>query len=423
MARRGGFLAEVNRQMQQAERRREQAQRQAAREQAAAQRRAEQAARQAERARVQAERARAAEQKKAEQEAKRLHIEAMEAEVLARNAALAATHGEIDSILADTLEVDDYVDLETLRRVVEHPPFEPGELATANPRPEPIEAPLRPEFVAPPGEPKKFSLAPGAKKRYAALLAQAQADHAEATLAWEAEIASIPSRQEEQDRAYEAEESHRLQQLDAAKAAYDAECRQREDEVAESNRALDELIANLGYGVEDAVQEYVAIVLGNSVYPESFPVAHEFSFDAAQGELTLKAGVPAPSSMPGIRQYKYIKARDEITETAQSQKEQRERYASAVAQVAVRTLHEIFEADRAGRIQTISLTVGTEAIDPGTGHMTDIPFVAVASDRATFEAIDLSNAVPAATLAHLKATVSKNPFALTAIDTSKGVRG
>ena len=139
--------------------------------------------------------------------------------------------------------------------------------------------------------------------------------------------------------------------------------------------------------------------------------------------MTLKAGVPAPSSTPGTRQYKYVKARDEITETAQSQKEQRERYISAVAQVAVRTLHEIFEADRAGRIQTISLTVGTQQIDPGTGHMTDIPFVAVASDRATFEAIDLSHAVPAATLAHLRATVSKNPFALVAIDLSKGVRG
>ena len=418
-----GLLAEINRQMQQDTRRREQAQRQAARAQAAAQRTAEQAARQAERARVQAGRASAAEQKKFEQEAKRLHVEAMEAEVSARNAALAATYGEIDSILADTLEVDDYVDLETLRRVVEHPPFEPGQLAVANPRPGPIRAPIRPEFVAPPGEPQKFSLALGAKKRYAELLVYAQAGHAEAIRGWEAQIASIPSRQEEQDRAYEAAENLRLRQLDAAKAAYEAECRQSEAEVAESNRVLGELIANLGYGVEDAVQEYVAIVLANSVYPESFPVAHEFSFDATQGELTLKAGVPAPSSTPGTRQYKYVKARDEITETAQSQKEQRERYANAVAQVAVRTLHEIFEADRAGRIQTISLTVGTQAIDPGTGHMLDIPFVAVASDRATFEAIDLSNAVPAATLAHLKATVSKNPFALVAIDVSKGVRG
>ena len=423
MARSRGLMAEINRQIQQNARRREQQQRQAAREQAAARRRSEQAARQAERARIQAERAQAAERKKAEQEAKRLHIEAMEAEVSARNAELAAVYEEIDSILADTLDVDDYVDLETLHRVVEHPPFQPGELANALPRPATIIPPPMAEFSPPAGEPKKFSLSPGAKKRYAALLASAQADYDEAVRAWEEEVASVPSRQEEQDRAYEAAEELRRQKLEAAKVAFCEECSQRESEVAESNRALDELIANLGYGVEDAVQEYVAIVLGNSVYPDSFPVVHQFRFDSAHGELTLEVAVPEPALMPSVRQFKYVKARDEITETALPQKDQRERYANAVAQVAVRTLHEIFEADRAGRIQTISLTVATQAIDPGTGHMADIPLIAVASDRETFEHLELSNIVPSATLAHLKASVSKNPFGLVAIDLSKGVRG
>ena len=126
MARGGGLFAEINRQIQQDARRREQQQRQTAREQAAAQRRAEQAAKAANRARAQAERVRIAEQKSADREAKRLHIESMEAEVSARNAALTSTYNEIDGILAHTLEVDDYVDLETLRQVVEHPPFEPG---------------------------------------------------------------------------------------------------------------------------------------------------------------------------------------------------------------------------------------------------------------------------------------------------------
>ena len=416
-------MAEINRQIQQDARRREQQQRQAAREQAAAQRRAEQAARQAERARVQAEKALAAEQKKAQQEAKRLHVEAKEAEVSARNAELAAVFGEIDSILVDTLEVDDYVDLETLRQVVEHPPFQPGHLADALSRPDPVEAPPKPEFVAPAGEPKKFSLSIGAKRKYAELLASAQAEHDEAVQAWQEEVANVPSRQEEQDRAYQAAEDQRVQQLEAARAAYEVECQQREDETAEANRALDELIANLGYGVEDAVQEYVSIVLGNSVYPDSFPVVHEFRFDSQHGELTLEVAVPEPASIPSIRQFKYVKARDEITETSLSQKDQKERYANAVTQVAVRTLHEIFEADRAGRIQTISLTVSTQAIDPGTGHMTDIPLIAVASDRTTFEHLDLSNIVPSATLAHLKASVSKNPFGLVPIDLSKGVRG
>src|SRR3954452_228159 len=46
-------------------------------------------------------------------------------------------------------------------------------------------------------------------------------------------------------------------------------------------------IQNLAYGVDDAVQEYVGIVLSNSVYPESFPVAHEFEFMSDLKELSL----------------------------------------------------------------------------------------------------------------------------------------
>lgn len=213
--------------MQQDARRREPQQRPAARDQAVAERRAEQAARQAQRARVQAERARGAGQNEAEQDAKRLHIEAMEAEVSAQKAALAATYGQIDSILADTLEVDDYVDLETLRQVVEHPPVSPGEHRNPEPRPDPIKAPPRPEFTPPPGEPKKFSLSFGARKRHGALLAEARADHDEATRAWESEVASIPSRREEQVRAYEAGENLRLEELAAWRVSHDTGCCER----------------------------------------------------------------------------------------------------------------------------------------------------------------------------------------------------
>jgi restriction system protein len=76
-----------------------------------------------------------------------------------------------------------------------------------------------------------------------------------------------------------------------------------------------------------------------------------------------------------------------------------------------------------GRIQTISLTVATEALDVATGQMTETPFIAVATDRPTFEAIDLANVVPLATLQHLNALVSKNPHGLVGVDLSKGVRG
>jgi len=131
--------------------------------------------------------------------------------------------------------------------------------------------------------------------------------------------------------------------------------------------------------------------------------------------------VPPPSELPTTRAYKYTKSTDEITETSLSQKACKDRYAGAVRQVSLRTLHEVFEADRRGLIKTISLEVGTQTTSPATGNRVYLPFVAVAAARETFLQFDLSSVVPSATLDHLGAAVSKNPYELVAIDAG-GVR-
>ena len=72
-------------------------------------------------------------------------------------------------------------------------------------------------------------------------------------------------------------------------------------------------------------------------------------------------------------------------------------------------------------IKTISLEVGTEDILPATGKASYITFIAAAAERDTFIDFDLSGVVLAATLKHLGAAISKNPYGLVAAD-STGVR-
>ena len=72
----------------------------------------------------------------------------MEAEVERRNLELDEIYQEIDSLLAATLDVDDHIDLNTLRSVAEHPPFDRSDLETTIPAPRPIHDP--PEPVGPP---------------------------------------------------------------------------------------------------------------------------------------------------------------------------------------------------------------------------------------------------------------------------------
>jgi restriction system protein len=417
MARKSGF-AQIQRAIKTAAREAERSANARAREHQAAIRRAEQARRAEERAAAQVTRAADAERKRMEKEAKAAHVEAMQAEVDARNAALEDLYDEIDGLLAATLDVDDFVDLESLRDVAEHPPFA-SEHEHPLPPPERLVPPPEPVLNAPPAPSGLSSLF--GKKKHAEAVAAAEAAHAYAVTAWQVDVQALPAKQAELDAHHSKAEGERVRLLAEERVKYDAECSDRDAEVAERNAELDQLIANLGYGTTEAVEEYVSIVLANAVYPESFPVESEFSFDPATAELSLRALVPGPDKVSNVKDYKYVKASDEITSTTLSQKAQKDRYNDAVQQVALRLLHEVFEADRRGIMKSISLELGTETIDPATGKHVYVPFVAAAAERDTFLAFDLSAVVPAATLGHLGAAVSKNPLGLVPADT-RGIR-
>ncbi len=414
-----GFLAELNRAAKIVAREHERATREAERERKAAVRRAEQAQKAEERAAKQFERAQQADRKRLEKEAKEAHIAAMMAEVDRRNLELSGIYEEIDSLLGATLDVDDYVDLELLRVEVEHPLFDRPDLESPVPLPEPLPDAPKPVFKVPPPPTGIYRMFAG--KKHSKAVDDATARHEEAIAQWSNSLAQLALDRTAATEKHHRAEAQRLADLEVELERYGKECAAREAEAAERNAAVDKLISDLGYGTGEAVQEYVSIVLANSVYPDHFPVTHDFSFEPTSAELRLRVLVPPPERISNIKAYKYTKSSDEITTTHLSQKACKDRYLDAIHHVALRSIHEVFEADRRGLIQTVSLEVGTETLHPATGQSTYIPFVAVGSERAAFLEFDLSAIVPSATLAHLGAALSKNPYGLVAAE-PKGVR-
>ncbi len=420
MAKRG-FFAELNYQAQQAEKRQRQQQAVAVRAHNAAVRESERAAKAAERARLAAQRANEADRKAAEKEAKRLHVEAREAEVEEMNTNLVATYEEIDRLLEATLEVDDYVDLESLKSPAVHPVFEPGNLAVPIKEPLPLALRRAPIYVEPEA-PTGLAGAFGGKKKHAAAVERAQEAHALAVRNYDF---YVDERTADHDRAlakHAEDEQARIAGLAAAQEQYRLDCEQRDREAQSRNEELTKFINDLAFDVPTAIEEYVGIVLSNSVYPDAFPVDYDHTFDLATRELTLSVFVVEPSSLPSVKEYRYVKAKDEIAATQLSAKAQKDRYASAVHETAVRTLHEVFEADRAGKIQSVALTVGVNRVAPATGLPETVPLVQVAAGRDAFNEFDLANVVAVETLKHLGAALSKSPFDLTPADTGRGVR-
>jgi len=418
MARRG-FFAELQYQSRVAAKERERAQRDAQRNYLAIVRHSEQARMASERANTQLSKAAISERKRFEKQALEAHNAAQEASVAMRNEKLKQMYEEIETLLAATLGVDDFIDLNSLRVDVFHPPFARADLEvpiSQQSRPPNLIAPVLTRPSTPSGLFRFFG-----KKKHEEAVESAQRSFEQATLDWRAACREIMEHYQKAEKERTRDELKRAEMLIIHRELYANECAVRESDTSESNGKLAELIANLGYGTADAIQEYISIVLANSVYPEHFQVSHEFEFKAAIAELSLRVLVPAPSEFPELKAYKYSNASGRMSTTSLSQKECRERYAGAIHQVALRSFHEVFESDRRGLIKTISLEVATDTIDPATGQRMNVPFVIVAAERESFLTFDLSAVVPALTLGRMGAAVSKNPYGLSPAERA-GVR-
>ena len=421
MGRRRGFFAELQHSAAVAAREQKRAQAAGAREQARLEREMTKAQRAEEQLRVKMERGDRAAAKAAEQELVRLRQEARQAQADALSAQLANRLAEIDGILRATLEVDDYVDLRSLRKLVEHPPFTSMHSSPV-PLPDPVEAPPEPVFIAPP-EPRGIGALLGGRRKYEAALRDAHASFASQHQAWQAEAGQVPMRQFSQLEMHRQAEAARTQRLQADWDEYQAGVAQRERDVAAENDRLDALIRDLASGQPAAVEEYLGIVLGNSVYPDDLVSVSDYSYDGQSRELRISLQLPRPDQLPTERSYKYVKAKDEIAITAQTLKEQRDRYAELVRNCTLRTLHEVWEADRSGHVATISLTGHVDHVDSATGRDVTTTLIAAAVARESFTGLDLSRVNPADTLRHLNAVVSKDPYGLASIDQGIGVRG
>ena len=337
-------------------------------------------AREAERARKAYERSQAL----AEKERKQLYLEARLAETDAQNELLASTAQALEGLLAATLDLDDYVDLEALKEEPRVPAFDPGALVVSKPTPELV------TFL--PAELTGFAkLKPGAGKKHAR-------EVEEATQRYESELA-----------AHEQRESDRLAALADAQRRHDELVAETRAKVERRNLELDDFRVRFDAGEPEAVVDYFSLVLDKSSYPTKFPKRFKIAFVPESKQLVIEYELPSATVVPSAKAFKYVKARDSIESSPRPTAQSRALYASVVAQIAVRTLHEIFEADRGEKLETLVLNGYVDTIDPATGRPISPHLVTVRVTREAFLGLDLRNVEPLACLKGLNASVSKNP--------------
>lgn len=374
MARRRGVLATIVQLQREAERDRERRARAAAK----SQRDAERAAAARNRAAVQDQKLR-----------DRLYAEARTQEAAEDTAQVEIQVQQLQNVLAATLGVDDHLDLETLKQPPMYPTFDPR--AAGSP-------------PSPPNESEFAVEGPSALGRvFAASKHAARAEQSQA-------------RYQQAMADYRAAAQRHAQLIEEARRRHEAEVARQVQEHQQHVEAVSGLQRGLAARLPEAVVRYLDLVLEAADYPDGFPHSWRLGYAAGSGNLTIDYELPGVDVVPTDKAYKYVKSSDLITPSARPATQIRALYLDVLRQSALRVVHEVLEADRAGTVRTVVFNGWVHGTDPATGRAVRPYLVALATSRERFLELDLARVELGACLTHLEARISKDPVKLQGVE-------
>lgn len=325
--------------------------------------------------------------KQADREQKQQYLQARKNEVHEKNREIALILSELKSTLPNTFDIDDTIHFDDLRiRETPHQFEVPAVWA------QPLQAPNREIYLAQVRPLSRWQkLVPGATKRYEDNLQRVAMSYNSAVTLWK------------------AEEQARVQNLARSRTQHDKAMATFLSKVKERDDYIDEFAANYQRGQTEAVEEYCRLVLERSDYPDSFPRLFTLSYVPASRQLVVELILPDVSIVPTVAEYSYVQKTDEIREKLRKPAEIKALYQDLIASIALRTVHEMMEADQADNIDVVCVNGHVEALNCSNGRHEKKCLVSVQTTKNDFMSINLRYVDRSICLRNLGAQVSRDP--------------
>lgn len=332
---------------------------------------------------------------------------------------------QIDNLLLHTLDIDDAVDWETLKDISKFNVLSPEK---------DLNKLLR--NVAKPKEPvlKTYSEEPGInyfapkfsffdniiKSKKTEKINSAKLLYEQALDGWKKKCNEIDN----QNSKLQQEYKHSLSAYDKAQQRikhtnledirkWELEKQQYVSTQGEANSKIDTL--KLQYLALDtsAVLEYCDLVLNNSEYPDSFPKSYELDYNPDNKILIVEYSLPSIEQFPTLNEVKFIK--NELKEYFISEAQMLRMFDTAMYNITLRTIHELFEADNANAIEAVSFNGWVEAVNRATGKRENNCILSIQVKKEEFLEINLSHVDSKTCFKNLKGVGSSKLSGLTPI--------
>jgi len=163
------------------------------------------------------------------------------------------------------------------------------------------------------------------------------------------------------------------------------------------------------------VSDYCAMVLNNSVYPEYFPQEWDLDYQPESKILIIDYSLPDIDSIPTTKSVKYVVSRDEFIETHLSSAALNKLYDDLLYQIALRTIHELYEADVVEALDSIVFNGWVDTVDKATGNNVNSCIMSLQASKNEFLSINLEKVDQKACFKQLKGVGSSKLHGLSPV--------
>jgi restriction system protein len=332
-------------------------------------------------------------ERKAEKDRTAAEAAARDEEAAAKTQAIERRVAELEGLLRSSLARDPRISFDSLRITAAVPPLNLGALA------DPLPVPRWADFA--PKQPSGLGRMLGGSRRYQTsyeaaeqAFASAQADHQQQEAA-------------RQRKVVEARTGWNRRAVDARRKAED------------HNARIGELAAGFHEHDRFAVSKYVQTVLDRSPYPEGFPTERHAGYVPESCLLAVEWFLPTFDIVPEHKTFRHIKTRKTVEPTARPPGDAQRLYNSVIAQIAVRTVREVFAVTPADMVSTVVFNGHVDTVDPATGRKIRPPLISMRATREKFDELELAEPRfdPVASIKrHFFAAISPHPEELKAVE-------
>ena len=314
---------------------------------------------------------------------------------------------EIDNLLVHTLAIDDTVNWENLKKKEKFPEGSPSMPIKLKHK----ESSLKPnkesaEFVPVFNIFEKIFRSKREKK-----IGEYEQKYIEAISNWEKERLFVIERNIDSDKNHDKE----VKKWELNTAEWEKRKNIFLLDQAGFNAKIDEMQKNYLNLNPDSIVEYCEMVLNNSGYPDSFPKSFELEYNSGNKIVIVEYQLPSHDCLPKVKEVKYLSAKKELKEAYIAESQMNRMFDEAMYKITLRTIHELFEADKANALAAVSFNGWVKAINKATGKEENNCILSIQVKKEEFLKIDLSKVDPKTCFKNLKGVASSKLSSLTPI--------